>query len=195
MWSMKRLALAFILVSLLVPVGAQVAWAAPSEAGYLTHVVQPGENLFRIALRYGTSVTALAAANHIYNPSLIYVGQRLIIPSGSYRPKPVYGGGSVYIVRRGDTLSGIAFRHGVNLWAIVRANGLRDPNCIYAGQRLIIPSGGYYHPRPGITYTVRRGDTLAGIACRFGVNLWSLVRINGLSNPNLIYAGQVLRIR
>ena len=50
------------------------------------HVVQPGENLFRIALRYGTSVQALAAANGIVNTGRIYVGQRLVIPGASSPP-------------------------------------------------------------------------------------------------------------
>jgi LysM repeat protein len=188
---MKRLGLALVIVGLLVSIGAPAAWAAPAEASSLTHVVRPGENLYRIALRYGTTVSAIAAANHISNPNRIYVGQRLIIPSG---PGPVHGGGTIYVVRRGDTLSRIAFRYGVNVWAIVRANGLRNPNYIYAGQRLVIPSGPY-HPRPGGTYyTVRRGDTLAGIAWRFGVNMWAIVRANGISNPNYIYAGRVLWI-
>jgi LysM repeat protein len=188
---MKRLVLALVIVGLLVPMGSQVAFAAPAQASSLTHVVQPGENLYRIALRYGTTVSALAAANHISNPSKIYVGQRLIIVRGG---GPVYGGKTIYVVHRGDTLSAIAFRYGVNLWAIVRANGLRNPNYIYAGQRLVIPTGSY-HPGNGNTYyTVCRGDTLAGIAWRFGVNMWAIVRANGIANPNHIYAGQVLYI-
>jgi LysM repeat protein len=180
------------MVGLLLSMGTQAAWAAPVEASSLTHVVRPGENLYRIALRYGTTVRAIAAANHIYNPNRIYVGQRLIIPSGS---APIYGGRTIYVVRRGDTLSRIACRYGVSMWAIVRANGLRNPNYIYAGQRLVIPAGPYYPGPGGVFYTVRRGDTLAGIAWRFGVNMWAIVRANGIANPNYIYAGQVLRIR
>jgi LysM repeat protein len=185
---MKRTRLALVLVILFVLVGTQAAWAAPAEASSLVHVVQPGENLYRIALRYGTTVSAIAAANHLPNPNRIYVGQRLIIPSGH---GPAYG--NVYIVRCGDTLSGIAFRYGTSVAAIARANGLRNPNYIYVGQRLIIPSG--YHPAPsGLYYRVQRGDTLAGIAYRFGVNMWAIVHANGIANPNCIYAGQVLWI-
>jgi LysM repeat protein len=64
------------------------------------------------------------------------VGQRLVIVRGG---GPVYSGKTVYVVRRGDTLSGIAWRFGVNMWAIVRANGIANPNRIYAGQVLYIP--------------------------------------------------------
>jgi LysM repeat protein len=189
---MRKAVLVLVVVGLLVTMGAQAVWAAPSQAAPLTHVVRPGENLYRIALRYGTTVSAIAAANHISNPNRIYVGQRLVIPSGW---GPVHGGGPVYVVRHGDTLSSIAYRHGVSMWAIVQANGLRNPNYIYVGQRLVIPGGGY-HPAPGGTYyTVRRGDTLAGIAWRFGVNMWAIAHANGIANPNRIYVGQVLWIR
>jgi LysM repeat protein len=189
---MKRLVLALVLVGLIMPLGSQVALAAPAQSGSLVHVVQPGENLFRIALRYGTTVSALAAANHIANPNKIYVGQRLVIVHGG---GPVYSGKTIYVVRRGDTLSGIAFRFGVNMWTLASVNGLRNVNCIYAGQRLVIPSGGYHPaPHPRTYYTVCRGDTLAGIAWRFGVNMWAIARANGIANPNRIYAGQVLYI-
>ncbi len=190
---MKRARLALAIVVLLVSVGVQAAWAAPAEASGRVHIVRRGENLYRISLRYGTSVRAIAAANHIKNPNRIYAGQRLIIPSGW---KPVYTGRTVYVVRYGDTLSRIAYRHGVNVWALARANGIKNINRIYAGQRLIIPGGGYYYqPKPrGTYYRVCRGDTLAGIAWRFGVNMWRLARTNGIANPNRIYAGQVLWI-
>lgn len=59
-----------------------VPTAAPTTApsGERTHVVQPGENLFRIALKHGVTVEALAVANDISNVNLIYPGQRLAIP-------------------------------------------------------------------------------------------------------------------
>jgi LysM repeat protein len=110
------------------------------------HVVQRGETLYSIALRYGTSVSALVQANGLRNANFIYVGQRLVISGGG-------GGGSrgggappsssaVHIVQRGETLAGIALRYGTTAAAIATTNGLRNPNLIYVGQRLTIPSGG-----------------------------------------------------
>jgi LysM repeat protein len=71
---------------LVIPTGAAATTTTTTTVTTTTtgqvHIVQPGENLFRISLRYGVSMAALAAANGISNPSLIYVGQRLVIPAG-----------------------------------------------------------------------------------------------------------------
>jgi LysM repeat protein len=101
----------------------------------------------------------------------------------------------VHIVRRGETLSRIAWRYGTSVWAITRANGLRNPNYIWAGQRLCIPyCGGYVRPPCGGVHVVRWGETLYSIARRYGTCVQAIVRVNGLWNPNYIWAGQRLRI-
>jgi LysM repeat protein len=169
---------------------------APAFAqGTTIHIVQPGENLFRIALRYGVTVNALAQVNDLSNVSRIYVGQRLTIPDGS-TTSPSQSSSGVHIVQRGENLFRIALRHGVTYQAIAAANGIANPNHIYVGQRLVIPSG--ESPPPpvpsGQTYTVQRGDTLSAIALRFGVSVWALAQANSINNPALIYVGQVLRI-
>ncbi|RPI52505.1 MAG: LysM peptidoglycan-binding domain-containing protein, partial [Chloroflexi bacterium] len=141
----------------------------------------------------GTTVSAIASANGIANPNRIFVGQRLRIPSG-HPGGPGPGGGGIYIVRHGDTLSGIARHLGVSLHALINVNGIRNPNRIYAGQRLVIPGGGVCHSCGGTFYRVQRGDTLYSIAWRYGTTVWAIAHANGLRNPNVIYAGQVLRI-
>jgi LysM repeat protein len=100
--------------------------------------VQPGQNLFRIALRYNTTINAIARLNGITNTRLIRVGQRLRVVtcargSGS---APYYG--AHYIVRAGDTLFRIAVRYGVSVSRLKAANGLRS-NLIVPGQNLAIP--------------------------------------------------------
>ena len=129
-----------------------LASAAPALAqSAIVHIVQRGENLYRIALRYGTTFRALAAANGIANPNHIYVGQRLTIPGGgssSPPPSSPPASGQVYTVRRGDTLSAIAVRYGVNMWTLAQLNGIRNPSLIYVGQVLRIPSGGGAAPPP-----------------------------------------------
>ena len=132
---MKKVTLGILIGSLLLLAGTQAVWAAPAALCPTVHIVQWGETLSHIALRYGTTVQAIAAANGIANPNRIYAGQRIFIPGGT---APVTGG-AWYAVRWGDTLSSIAWRHGVSVWAIVHANNLANPNRIYAGQRLYIP--------------------------------------------------------
>jgi len=105
---------------------------------------------------------------------------------------------TVHVVQWGETLSIIAGRYGVTVNAIVSANGISNPNYIYAGQSLVIPGGSAPSPAPssgGTTaYVVQRGDTLGAIAARYGTTVNYLVSLNGLMNPNLIYVGQVLQV-
>jgi LysM repeat protein len=81
-------------------------------------------------------VSSIVWANHIAHPNLIYAGQRLWIPCRATVP-PIHG--TYYTVRWGDTLASIAWRFGTSVWAIVQANGIANPNVVYAGQRLYIP--------------------------------------------------------
>lgn len=111
------------------PTTQPTATPLSSEVEY---VVQPGDNLFRIALRFGTTVEAIKEANGLTN-DIIYVGQVLIIPT----PGEVQGV-TVYVVQSGDTLFRIALRYGTTVEAIMEANGLSDTT-IYAGQELVIP--------------------------------------------------------
>jgi putative chitinase len=99
------------------------------------HVVQWGENLTRIAMRYGTTVWAIAQANGIWNINYIRTGQVLLIPV----PGPDPGPWHVYTVQPGDTLSGIAWRFGTTVWAIAQLNGIWNPHLIYVGQTLHLP--------------------------------------------------------
>jgi LysM repeat protein len=109
---------------------------------------------------------------------------------------PQRQGTTVHIVQWGETLGVIARRYGVTVSAITQANGLYNPNYIYAGQILVIPTG-VPAPSPGgptTTYVVQRGDTLRIIAARYGTTVNELVWLNGIVNPNLIYVGQVLKV-
>jgi LysM repeat protein len=113
---------------------------------------------------------------------------------------------AVYVVKPGDTLSKIAAEHGTTVAAIAELNGITNVNLISVGQELQIPGGGQVavstaqsSPAPapsasGQTYVVQSGDTLSGIASRFGTTVQRLADINGISNVNLINVGQQLTI-
>jgi len=126
---------------LLIPV-AGAPGAQP--AGTTRYVVQAGDTLTGIARRYGTTIAALVQVNGLVNPSYIYVGQVLYVPTAV---TPVPTTGTTYVVRAGDTLATIAFRFGVSSWAIAQANNLRNPALIHVGQVLYIPGGTV--PTPG----------------------------------------------
>jgi LysM repeat protein len=102
----------------------------------------------------------------------------------------------VYIVRPGDTLSAIAQRFGTTVHTLMVLNNITNPNIIFVGQQIRLPNCGV-QPPPPVTpreHLVRPGDSLSGIARLYNVSVWDLARINGITNPNLIFVGQVLRI-
>ncbi len=103
-----------------------------------------------------------------------------------------------YVVQPGDTLSAIAFEYGVSVDDLVRANGLDDPDQIFAGESLVIRPAAYAGGAPaGPTeryHQVAPGETLSGIAAQFGVSMGAIAAANGLADPDRIAAGALLVI-
>jgi len=135
---MKRLIMVVIVASLLF---SATVLAQPVMQQGKIHVVQAGQTLFSIARWYGLDVQTLAHANGILNPSYIYVGQSLVIPSASADAPVAVPAAGVYIVKPGDTLFSIARYYGLTAWTLANANGIYNLNHIYVGQRLVIPGG------------------------------------------------------
>jgi N-acetylmuramoyl-L-alanine amidase len=101
-----------------------------------------------------------------------------------------------YTVRPGDTLSGIAAAHGTSVRAIADANGIANINHIVIGRTLTIPGSAATGAAAGAarTHVVARGETLSGIAVRYGVRSSAIAAANNITNPNAIRAGQRLTI-
>jgi len=120
--------------------------AAHAQGSQVTHIVQPGENLFRIALRYGVTADQVAAANGISDPARIYVGQVLIIPIAGSSVPPVSAASTVeqpagfHVVQAGENLYRIGLKYGVTAQQVAAANGLGSAHMIFVGQRLTIPA-------------------------------------------------------
>ncbi len=137
--------------------------SANAQGGETTHVVQRGENLYRISLRYGTTVDALVQANGIVNPNLIFAGQTLTIPGTGTgtgetpteaptgeapSPAPTT---SVHVVAPGENLYRIALRYGTTVSNLVALNNIANPNLIFVGQRLTVPGAGGEAPETAPT--------------------------------------------
>ncbi|MFO7293346.1 MAG: LysM peptidoglycan-binding domain-containing protein [Actinomycetes bacterium] len=127
-----------------------------SSSGF--HIVKAGETLGTIARKYGLSVSALAEANGITDPNVIYVGTRLSLSGKSFVPDnlPGEGGGgsstTSHTVAAGETLDTIARKYGTTASAIAKANSLKNPNLIRVGQVLSIPGAAWVCPVKGGTY-------------------------------------------
>lgn len=169
-------------------------------ADTVIHTVSSGETLSSIANRYGVTVTRLKRSNRLTSNTL-HIGDKLEIPAREQPRAPSSGvrapQSKIHVVRTGETLSEIAESYGIGLSKVRTANGLRSNN-LRVGQRLVIPataknleagakanasrassSGGEK------VHTVRAGDTLSGIARRYGTSVAKLKAVNNLKNNNL----------
>ncbi len=195
-WAAWKATLALVSVLVVLGVFCAPVSAAPSSTDSVIHVVRWGETLHVIARQYGTTTQAIASANNLRNLNFIYAGQRLVIPAGSAAPSTASSG--VYVVQRGDTLRAIAARHGTTVAYLASLNGLRDPNFIWVGQRLKVPSSGSPASTPTqgstVVHIVQRGEFLARIARNYGTTASAIASANNLANPSLIYVGQRLII-
>ena len=139
---------------------AAAVTATPSATSQpVVHVVASGENLTGIARRYGSTISAIARANGIANPSFVRTGQRLTIPGTSapvaakpaaVQPAPAaVVAPTVHVVASGENLTGIARRYGSTISAIAKANGIANPSFVRTGQRLTIPGTSAGAPAAG----------------------------------------------
>ena len=108
----------------------------PCPGGF-QYVIRSGDTFFSIARRFGTTVQALIAANPGVDPDNLQIGQVICVPAS---PQPFCPGGTIYIVRQGDTMFLIAQRFGISLQRLIAANPqIADPNVIQIGDRICIP--------------------------------------------------------
>ncbi len=160
-----------------------VPYIAPDGLITNTYVVQKGDSLYSIAAKLGTTVTELKKENNLTSNTL-QIGQVLRIPT-----KEIYEEEeNVYVVKKGDTLYGIAQANNTTVDEIKKFNNLTS-NILSTGQLLKIPSS----LLPEATYTVKKGDSLYSIANKYNTTVDELKRINNLTS-NTLSIGQVLKL-
>ena len=147
------------------------------------YTVEPGDTLWGIAQYFGTTVNDIARYNGLAFPDKIFPGQQLRIPTTAGQA-PMW-----YVVRPGDTLWTIAQRYGTTVATLASLNQIQHPDLIFPGQTLRIPI-----QSAAAQYTVQPGDTLWAIARQYHTSVETLVQLNRISNPDLIYPGQVLTL-
>jgi LysM repeat protein len=201
---MRRLPMLFAGLSLLATpalglaaLPATTVTAAPAQATEYT--VKNGDTLIGIASKLGIKLNDLLTANNMTASSMIYPGQKLVVPAAP--PAPPAPGPS-YTIRNGDYLAGIASRSGVNLSDLLAVNGFTATSLIKPGQVITLPAGAAATGSPaapapaagGSTYTVKSGDYLSGIAASHGVRLTDLLAVNSITVSSIIRPGQTLAL-
>lgn len=184
--------------------GHVTAQAAPAERSQPSrYTVRSGDTVSALAARWDTTVGAVVRANRLGPTALIRVGQTLTIPGST--PAAPQRRTATHLVRAGDTVSAIAAKHGVKVATVVAANRLRPDALIRVGQELRIPGSKAPAATPDRTpstdsgtstrrHTVRSGETVGGLASRYGTTVAAIVKANRLGDASLIRIGQSLAI-
>lgn len=149
------------------------------------YTIVAGDTLFSIAARFNTTVQAILRANPGLDPNRLFIGEQICIPT----QQPPVCAGTIYTIRVGDTITGIARRFNTTVNAILRANPGLDPNRLFIGQQICIPNS---QPPvcPGFVYSVVLGDTLFTLATRFNTTVQAILQANPGLDPNMLFIGQ-----
>jgi murein DD-endopeptidase MepM/ murein hydrolase activator NlpD len=185
--------LLLLLAWLVTPSDAVFAAPLTQEQEPVEHVVRAGETLFAIAQQYNTTVEAMVEANGIADPSMIAVGQTLIIPTGAGEGSPQEGsqGGeqhsplNTYVIVPGDTLEAVARRFDTTAATLAELNGVLSPTGLPAGGRLRVPG-----ENVGRLHRVAQDETALGLALRYDLPLWEFLAINDLGSSGALLPGQ-----
>ncbi|MGE5527551.1 MAG: LysM peptidoglycan-binding domain-containing protein [Patescibacteria group bacterium] len=163
---------------------------APACPGGTLYTIRPGDSLFTLAQRFGTSVMAIMSANPGLDPQNLQLGQEICIPVAP-APGPCPGG-FLYSVTIGETFFSIARQFGISVQALMAANPGVNPNALQIGERICVPAPGPppFQECPGRLYAIQAGDTLIEIGRRFGYTLDALLAVNPGIDPNNLRIGQ-----
>lgn len=175
--------------------------------GPIRYTIQEGDTLSAIALRFGVETIQIIEANNLLDSDNLVVGSTILIPGAQPEPGAAEGGeeaaaaggtpGSViHVVQLGEGLFDIADRYGVTADAIAQANNISNRNMLRVGQELIIPgvTAQQAAAARGNIHIVAEGESLLGIALRYGVTVEEILTANNINNPDAISVGQELII-
>ncbi|MCX6500005.1 MAG: LysM peptidoglycan-binding domain-containing protein [Arthrobacter sp.] len=212
-----------------VPAAIPTAFRPAQVSAPAEYTIARGDTVSAIAGKFGLDTYAVLKLNNLQANTVIYPGQtiKLTGTASAAAPAPAApapapaapAGGQAYTVKSGDTLSGIAARHGVKLSEVFDWNGLNMRSVIYPGQQVKIGTGAAAPAAPAPTapaapapaapapaapapaapassgsYTIKAGDTLSGIAARNSVKLSDILSANQLTMSSIIYPGNKLVI-
>lgn len=172
-------------------IGQRICIPVIACPGGQIYTIVAGDTLYSIAVRFNVTVNAILAANPGLDPNRLFIGQRICIPGGGPVTCP---GGQIYTIKAGDTLYAIAQRFNVTVAAILTANPGLNPNALYVGQQICIPTPPVDTCPNGQIYVIKAGDTVNKLAQQFQVSVKAILEANPGLNPNAMSIGQKICI-
>ncbi len=166
--------------------------------GTFEYTIKSGDTIYKLAMKYNTTVEAILRVNPGINPNNLQIGQRICIPESGSGPGPRCPVGTFeYTIRSGDTIYNLAMKYNTTVEAILRVNPGLDPNNLRVGQSICIP--GQTPPKPRcpvgtFEYTIKAGDSIYNLANKYNTTVEAILRVNPGLNPNNLQIGQMICI-
>lgn len=182
-----------------------------AEAVLVTHIVEAGEMPLSIAAQYDIDLDTLLAANSITDPTLLQIGQELVIPitvtptplpptatPTPDKPLPPTATPQLHVVEAGDTPLSIAIQYDVTPEILMRFNRIFNPSGLQIGQELFIPNGDELPElaieAPTALHNVSAGDTLLALTYRYGSTVEEIMELNPDLDPTALQIGEQIII-
>lgn len=179
--------------------------ASQSSGG--TYTVAAGDSVWSIANKHGISMDQFRSLNNIKN-DYVYPGQKVVVSGSSTRTSTTTSttvssqtsssaAGNTYTVASGDSVWSVANKHGISMDQFRSWNNIKN-DFIYPGQKVVVKQGGTAATTSTSatngTYKVASGDSVWGIADKFGITTDQFIQWNNIQN-NFIYPGQTVRVK